>query len=755
MPSKFPAGDADMKALVDRIHAAGLKAQLWWAPLAADPGSRTDREHPDWLLRNEDGSPRKITWWDSNYLCPALGAGARGRGRLRAEGARRVGLRRPQDRRPAPERRAALLQPGARSRGARGRAPRACRASSRRSGTRPRRRSRARSSRSARAAPPTRSSRMPYLNMVVASDPESSWQVRLKGKTLKALAGRRHRLLRRPRGDERGRNRLRLDVRRRRRDRHQLRLARGAREEGQEAPADARAGAAVGEVDEALRREAPQPGRVRGRPLRHRLRPARGPRGAQGRRPLLRVLREALRRPARAARPGSARLPRHRLRERPRPRPRPGAAAPSFRRASKGRCCSKPGPRSRPQRSHRTGRTAFGSAPMASRRRRPRRSCAMPRTAMSSASRWTTTSPAATRASSIRRKSSPPSGSWRKQAHAAGNRAFVYIAGTECITKDADKSPHTLAKDHPDWLQRKLSGEPASFTSGAAFWIAKGDEDVWISPYAKAWREQYMDARAPDRGHGHRRHLRGHSLLDDPLRRLGGLLGELRRLHRGGLPPEDRPRCPPRPEARRFRGSAFPPMDRFPHRDHHRVHARDRPKRQVGQPEDHDHPRDLSGYRARGGGGRRGRLRAVPRDRCHRPRVRVRRRRPHGDLAHAPRLVPLPGGHALLPRLRRGKGHLDPQLLLGRGQEHRSAGADDEPRHVPGDGRGELLGRGHPRDVGVQRPAHAKAHLRVDREAREDALRAARAHPSDRRLLLAERRGTTFPTRSCAPTRAS
>ena len=30
---------------------------------------------------------------------------------------------------------------------------------------------------------------MPYLNMAVASDPESSWQVRLKGKTLKALLG--------------------------------------------------------------------------------------------------------------------------------------------------------------------------------------------------------------------------------------------------------------------------------------------------------------------------------------------------------------------------------------------------------------------------------------------------------------------------------------------------------------------------------------------------------------------------------------
>ena len=32
---------------------------------------------------------------------------------------------------------------------------------------------------------------MPYLNMTVASDPESSWQVRLKGKTIKALLGDR------------------------------------------------------------------------------------------------------------------------------------------------------------------------------------------------------------------------------------------------------------------------------------------------------------------------------------------------------------------------------------------------------------------------------------------------------------------------------------------------------------------------------------------------------------------------------------
>ena len=80
-----------------------------------------------------------------------------------------------------------------------------------------------------------------------------------------------------------------------------------------------------------------------------------------------------------------------------------------------------------------------------------------------------------------------------ERAHAAGNKAFVYIAGTECITAHADQTPHTLAKEHPDWLQRKITGEPAIFGGGAAFWIAKGDEDVWVTPYAPAWRKIYME----------------------------------------------------------------------------------------------------------------------------------------------------------------------------------------------------------------------------------------------------------------------
>jgi hypothetical protein len=76
-------------------------------------------------------------------------------------------------------------------------------------------------------------------------------------------------------------------------------------------------------------------------------------------------------------------------------------------------------------------------------------------------------------------------------AHARKNKAFVYIAGLECISSSSD-GPHTLAKDHPNWLQRKIGGQPAIFDDKAAFWISKGEEDVWVSPYAADWRRLYM-----------------------------------------------------------------------------------------------------------------------------------------------------------------------------------------------------------------------------------------------------------------------
>ena len=60
-----------MKAFVDKIHAAGLKAKLWWAPLAVDPGTDLIKEHPDMLLLNKDGSTRDIILVGQLLFCPA------------------------------------------------------------------------------------------------------------------------------------------------------------------------------------------------------------------------------------------------------------------------------------------------------------------------------------------------------------------------------------------------------------------------------------------------------------------------------------------------------------------------------------------------------------------------------------------------------------------------------------------------------------------------------------------------------------
>ena len=63
-------GAKDMRRITDAIHSYGLKAKLWWAPLAADPGTKILREKPEMLLKNEEWAPEYITWWDSWYLSP-------------------------------------------------------------------------------------------------------------------------------------------------------------------------------------------------------------------------------------------------------------------------------------------------------------------------------------------------------------------------------------------------------------------------------------------------------------------------------------------------------------------------------------------------------------------------------------------------------------------------------------------------------------------------------------------------------------
>jgi alpha-galactosidase len=187
-PQKYPNGDADMRALVDKIHAEGFKAQLWWAPLAADPGTELVKKHPEWLLLNADGSKQKISYWNSWYLCPAdpdvvayhqaivtKAIKDWGFDGLKLDGQHMNGAppcfnpahhhAHPEDSVEGMPKFFQALYDTARQ------AKRDALVEFCPCGT------------------AYSFFTLPYLNMSVASDPESAWQVRTKGKTLKALQG--------------------------------------------------------------------------------------------------------------------------------------------------------------------------------------------------------------------------------------------------------------------------------------------------------------------------------------------------------------------------------------------------------------------------------------------------------------------------------------------------------------------------------------------------------------------------------------
>ena len=68
---KFPLGDESMRAFVKAIRAQGLRPRLWIAPLAADPGSDVLHDHADMLLLDENGGVQNVSWWNALTQCPA------------------------------------------------------------------------------------------------------------------------------------------------------------------------------------------------------------------------------------------------------------------------------------------------------------------------------------------------------------------------------------------------------------------------------------------------------------------------------------------------------------------------------------------------------------------------------------------------------------------------------------------------------------------------------------------------------------
>ncbi len=91
--AKFPGGEKDFEAFIDSIHSYGLKVRLWWSPLSAQDStygtehyqsrmheygfniqSKLALEHPDWFMLDKNGNRVRVSWWNSYLLCPALSA---------------------------------------------------------------------------------------------------------------------------------------------------------------------------------------------------------------------------------------------------------------------------------------------------------------------------------------------------------------------------------------------------------------------------------------------------------------------------------------------------------------------------------------------------------------------------------------------------------------------------------------------------------------------------------------------------------
>lgn len=69
-----------------------------------------------------------------------------------------------------------------------------------------------------------------------------------------------------------------------------------------------------------------------------------------------------------------------------------------------------------------------------------------------------------------------------RMAHSLGMRAVIYYPSLEVLTPEASRRPNSMAKDHPDWLQRGLDGKPNVFVGQSEHWVAPDTESAWVSP---------------------------------------------------------------------------------------------------------------------------------------------------------------------------------------------------------------------------------------------------------------------------------
>lgn len=69
-----------------------------------------------------------------------------------------------------------------------------------------------------------------------------------------------------------------------------------------------------------------------------------------------------------------------------------------------------------------------------------------------------------------------------KMAHGLGMHAVIYYPSLEVLTENGETLPHSMYKDHPDWIQKSITGQPNVFYGGKEHWVKPGAESAWMSP---------------------------------------------------------------------------------------------------------------------------------------------------------------------------------------------------------------------------------------------------------------------------------
>ena len=81
-----------------------------------------------------------------------------------------------------------------------------------------------------------------------------------------------------------------------------------------------------------------------------------------------------------------------------------------------------------------------------------------------------------------------------EQSHLRKLKVIGYLNGLEVMAHGAYKNPAvpTLYRNHPEWVQKDITGKPMVWIGIESDWITKDMEDAWASPYS-GFRDLFKD----------------------------------------------------------------------------------------------------------------------------------------------------------------------------------------------------------------------------------------------------------------------